>query len=306
VQRFLQDALGVSGEALFDATERHRAASLTVACATDGNHGRAVAWAADLFGCRAIIYIHAAVSAGRAQRIAAFGAEIVRVPGVYEDALMRCAADAAKHGWALISDTAYPGCMDVPRTVMAGYTVMVEEALQQWGGEMPTHVFVQAGVGGMAAAVAAHLRARCGCLAPDIVVVEPERADCCYQSALAGRPSPAVGDLDTLCAGLACGEVSLLAWEILSCSARAFMHVSDAAVVTEMRRLATPISGDPPVIAGESAAVGLAGLITTLQRPAARIALRLGPASRILLFGSEGATDPELYAKLVPNEQAAA
>jgi diaminopropionate ammonia-lyase len=307
VQRFLREALKVSPEALFGASARAKAAGLTVTCATDGNHGRAVAWAAGMFGCRAVIYVHATVSEERARCIAAFGAQVVRVAGVYEDALAQCAADAAEHGWAVISDTAYPGCMDVPRTVMAGYTVMVEEALQQWQGAWPTHVFIQAGVGGMAAAVAAHMLTRCGGAGPDIIIVEPERADCCYQSALAGRPTPATGDLNTLCAGLACGEVSLLAWEVLARLARAFMRVSDAAVVAEMQRLARPTRDDAAIVAGESAAVGLAGLVAAMRQPATRVALRLSANSRVLLFGSEGATDPELYAKLVsPARHAAA
>ncbi len=306
VQQFLQQALGARSCSLFEPQQRQRASALTVTCATDGNHGRAVAWAASLFGCRAVIYLHATVSAGRAKRIADYGAQIVWVPGVYEDALARCAADAAANGWGVISDTAYPGCMDVPRTVMAGYTVMVEEALQQWGADvpatpLPTHVFVQAGVGGMAASVAAYVRTRWGNDAPDIVVVEPERADCCYQSAMAGRPTPAKGDLQTVCAGLACGTVSLLAWDVLALTARAFMRVPDAAVIREMRRLAHPLAGDPPVVAGESAAVGQAGLSAALRQPGMRVALRLGQASRILLFGSEGATDPDLYAELVPS-----
>lgn len=306
VQRHLAETLCVAPQSLFHPAGREAAGRLTVACATDGNYGRAVAWAASVFGCRAVIYIHGTVSDGRARRIAAFGARVVRVPGVYETALARCADEAAAQGWAVISDTAYPGCLATPRAVMAGYTVMVEEALRQWGGKPPTHVFVQAGVGGMAASVAAHLRhcadALCGGARPDVVVVEPERADCCYQSAIAGRPASASGDLDTLCAGLACGEVSLLAWPILSHAARAFMVVPDADVVAQMRSLARPAPGDPAIVAGESAAVGLAGLAVALARPALRIALRLGPASRVLLFGTEGATDPALYERLVAHE----
>lgn len=276
--------------------------AVTVTCATDGNHGRSVAWGAQLFGCRAVIYIHETVSAGREAAIAGFGAKVVRVPGVYEDALRAADQAAAANGWAVISDTAYPGCMQTPAIVMQGYTVMVEEALRQWRQREnipPSHSFVQAGVGGLAAAVAAHLWESLGSARPRFVVVEPVRADCAFQTAKAGRPTPASGDLDTLCAGLACGEVSLLAWEILKGGADVFLTVPDAAVATAMRTLADGADGDPPVVAGESAPAGLAGLIAAAGRPEARTALRLDRDSRVLLFGSEGATDPELFARIV-------
>jgi diaminopropionate ammonia-lyase len=306
VQRHLQQAIGAEADldALLAGRLADRTRPLTVTCATDGNHGRAVAWGARLFGCRAVIYIHETVSAGRERAIAGYGAEVVRVPGVYEDAVRRCAADAADRGWAVISDTAYPGCMDVPRTVMAGYTVMTGEALDQWGAEQwgagpPSHVFIQAGVGGLAAAVAASLLGRYGAAMPRLVVVEPEAADCCYQSARAGRPMPASGTLDTICAGLACGEPSLLAWDVLADLAHAFMTVSDRAVVDEMRRLARPEAGDPAIVAGESAAAGLAGMTACLGDPALAAKIGLDGSSRVLVFGSEADTDPDLYQKLI-------
>src|SRR5690606_22383577 len=162
-------------------------ANITVCCATDGNHGRSVAWGAHNTGCRCVIYIHETVSTGREEAIAAFGARVVRVPGNYDDAVRRAAEDAAAHGYFVVSDTSYPGYMDVPRDVMQGYSVMVEEALDQLGDAAPpTHVFIQAGVGGLAAAVAAHLWETLGPARPRIIVVEPEKADCLYQSALAG------------------------------------------------------------------------------------------------------------------------
>jgi diaminopropionate ammonia-lyase len=312
VQRHLQAALAerlredIPLPALLNGTYRNLTRDLTVAAATDGNHGRAVAWGAKLFGCRARIYIHETVSPGRAAAIAAYGAEVVRVPGVYEDALRRCEADARAAGWTVISDTAYPGCMEVPRTVMAGYTVMVTEAASRWhesgrgvdDPEPPTHVFIQAGVGGLAAAVTASMHSRYGEAMPRIVVVEPERADCCYQSARLGRWTPATGDLDTICAGLACGEASLLAWEILDAAAFAFMTVPDILVAEQMRRLAAPHGKDAPIVAGESAACGLAGLVQALAEPAQAAALGLDKNSRALVFGSEGDTDSDLYKKL--------
>jgi diaminopropionate ammonia-lyase len=175
---------------------------------------------------------------------------------------------------------------------------MVQEAVNampQW----PTHVFVQAGVGGFAAAVCAYFWERSSAQRPVFVVVEPERADCLLQSARAGAVVAVKGDLDTLMAGLACGEVSRLAWDFLASGTNAFVTISDAAAVHGMRLLASPQGGDPVIVAGESAVAGLAALLLTLQDSAASDAICLGPDSRVLLFGSEGDTDPALYEQLV-------
>jgi diaminopropionate ammonia-lyase len=160
-------------------------------------------------------------------------------------------------------------------------------------------VFVQAGVGGLAAAVCAYFWERNTQQRPVFVVVEPERADCLLQSARAGTVVAVKGDLDTLMAGLACGEVSLLAWDFLATGANAFCTIPDQAAVDAMRLLADPQHGDPVIVAGESAVAGLAAAILAAQDPAARAAFGLGPDSRVLLFGSEGDTDPALYEQLV-------
>lgn len=279
---------------------RDIAADITVTCATDGNHGRSVAWGAQLFGCGCVIYIHATVSEGRRAAIARYGAEVVRVAGNYDDAVREADRAAREHGRFVVSDTSYPGYMDVPKDVMQGYSVMVEEALQQWPEDAPpTHVFVQGGVGGLAAAVCAHLWERLGDARGRFVVVEPEHAACLYASAVAGQPVAVHGDLDTLMAGLACGEVSLLAWEVLAAGAADFCTIPDQAAVAAMRLLADPPCGDPPLVAGESAVAGLACALMARSRPELAKQLGLGPDSRILLFGSEGATDPELYRQLV-------
>lgn len=282
-------------------------AESTVACATDGNHGRSVAWGAQTFGCRCVIYVHAGVSANRCDSIAAYGAKVVRVAGNYDDAVRQVSADAAANGWHVVSDTSYEGYVDIPRDVMQGYGLMAQEALEQAlapgpegsGGRMPTHVFVQGGVGGLAAAVCAFLWEHLGPARPRFVVVEPDKADCLYRSAVAGRPTAVVGELDTMMAGLACGEVSLIAWDILQPGANAFMAVSDAAAADAMRLLADGVHGDPPLVAGESAVAGLAGALAAAADPAARAALGLDAASVVLVFGTEGATDPDLYAQIV-------
>ncbi len=251
-----------------------------------------------MLGCRCVIYIHATVSEGRKEAIARYGAQVVRTSGNYDDAVQQADRDARANGWFVISDTSYPGYMDIPRDVMQGYQLMVHEAvsaLPQW----PTHVFVQAGVGGFAAAVCAYFWERDNAQRPVFVVVEPERADCLLQSARAGAVVAVKGDLDTLMAGLACGEVSLLAWDFLATGANAFCTIPDAAAVDGMRLLASPQGGDPVIVAGESAVAGLAAALLAAQDPAARASLGLGPDSRVLLFGSESDTDPALYQQLV-------
>ena len=267
--------------------------AMTIASATDGNHGRAVAWAAARFHCRCVIYIHETVSRGREAAIAAFGAEVRRVPGTYDDAVRACAEDAEKSGWFVVSDTSWPGYTEIPRDIMQGYRLMADEAADQWTGPPPTHVFIQGGVGGAAAAVAAQTRARWG-EAPAVVVVEPERAACLLASARAGHAVAVPGELDTIMAGLACGEPSLLAWAELERAAAAFMAIPDSAAVKAMRFLAAH-----GIVVGESGVAGLAALRLALADPDAARALGLGTDSRILLFGTEGATDPNLYRDLI-------
>ncbi|MFN6999700.1 MAG: diaminopropionate ammonia-lyase, partial [Elioraea tepidiphila] len=225
------------------------------------------------------------------------GAEIRVVPGNYDDAVREAQKQADANGWFVVSDTSYPGYTEVPRDVMQGYRVMADEAADQIGAA-PSHVFIQGGVGGVAAAVAAQAALHFGADGPRLVVVEPDRFDCLYRSAVAGTPTPSPPGPDTLMAGLACGEVSILAFDELLYRADAFMAVPDEAVAPAMRALARGQDGDPGVVAGESAVAGLIGLALALGDPTAA-PLALDASSRVLLFGTEGATDPELYARLV-------
>ena len=272
--------------------------TITVTCATDGNHGRSVAWGAQLLGCQCVIYIHANVSEGRRQAIEHYGAKVIRTSGNYDDAVRQADRDAKSIGRYVISDTSYEGYMEVPRDVMQGYQLMVEEAAQQMD-KMPTHVFIQGGVGGLAAAVCGYFWERFGKARPRVIVVEPERADCLMQSARNGKITAVLGDLDTLMAGLACGEVSLLAWKILETGADAFVVVSDQAAIDTMRLLASPSRGDIPIVAGESAVAGLAAAIGVAKNASQRTALKHDDRSRLLFFGTERDTDPVLYAQLV-------
>ena len=274
------------------ASGRYRHA-ITLASATDGNHGRAVAWAAARFHAKCVIYIHETVSQGRADAIAAHGADIRRVSGTYDDAVRACSRDAETNGWFVVSDTSWSGYTEIPRDIMQGYRLMADEAADQWTGQPPTHVFIQGGVGGAAAAVSTQMRARYR-PAPALIVVEPERAACLLESALAGQPTSVEGDLDTIMAGLACGEPSLLAWQELERAATAFMAIPDAAAVDTMRFLA-----GHGVVAGESGVAGLAGYRLAMADPDARASLGLETGSRVLAFSTEGATDPALYARLI-------
>ena len=274
------------------------ARDLTVCCATDGNHGRSVAWGARTFGCACVIFIHETVSEARKRAIEGFGAEVRRTKGNYDDSIRAAQATAQAEGWIVVSDTSYPGYTDIPRHVMQGYEVMAAEAFEALDAP-PTHVFLQTGVGGMAAAVAAQAKRRWGSARPVIVLVDPDRAACWLDSFRAGRPTAVNGDLDTVMAGLACGDVSLLAWEILKEHGDAVMAITDEAAIAMMRRLARPESGDPPLVAGESAVAGLVALVLAMGDRAAQAALGLGARSRVLVFGTEGDTDPELYRDLV-------
>jgi diaminopropionate ammonia-lyase len=274
-------------------TYRNAIERITVTCATDGNHGRAVAWGAQRCHARCVIFIHATVSQPRADAIARYGAEIRRVPGTYDDAVRACTREAEAHHWHVVSDTSWPGYTEIPRDIMQGYRLMADEAADQWTGPPPTHVFIQGGVGGAAAAISVQCRGRFT-PSPALVVVEPDRAACLYASAELGERTAIPGNLDTIMAGLACGEPSLLAWQELDRAAAAFMAIPDDAAAATLRLLAAR-----GIVAGESGVAGLAGCLLAAADPAARATLALDAVSHVLVFCTEGATDPEHYAKLV-------
>ena len=272
---------------------RHATESMVVTCATDGNHGRAVAWGAQRFHCGCVIFVHAGVSQGRVDAIARYGADVRRVSGTYDDAVREASRQAEANGWFVVSDTSWAGYTEVPMLVMQGYRVMIDEAADQWTGSQPTHVFIQGGVGGLAAAVSVQTRARFQ-PAPALIVVEPDRAACLLASAELGQLASIPGNLDTLMAGLACGEPSLLAWQELDHAAMAFMAIPDEAAVACMRLLA-----DHGIVGGESGVAGLAGCLLAAADPATREMLGLDGSRRVLVFNTEGATDPSVYARLV-------
>lgn len=279
-----------------------------VVSATDGNHGRALAAAAQSLGCRCVIVLHAHVSVEREQAIAAFGAEIVRIAGNYDESVEEAARLARTHGWEVVSDTSYEGYEAVPRDVMQGYGVMAGELLESTpdaGADAETracpwtHVILQGGVGGLAAGIVSLFWERCGERRPQFIVVEPEQADCLLQSAVQGRPARAAGSVDSVMAGLACGETSPLAWCFLQPAVDVFMTVPDAQAEEAMRVLADGRHGDVPIVAGESGVAGLAALQILATRPEWRGATGLDEQARVLLINSEGATAPGVYAGII-------
>ena len=298
----------VAVEELNKPEVRGIAAQMTFACATDGNHGRSVAQGAGLVGARSVIFVHSGVSNERVAAIARFGAEMVRVAGDYDQSVREAARVAAERGWTVVSDTSWPGYERIPGLVMQGYTVIVREALKRLP-QPPTHVFLQAGVGGFAAAVAGHLAVVLGEDRPTVTVVEPARAACVYATAKAGRPVTIAHSQPTVMAMLECYEPSLVAWRVLSRLGDAFMTVDEEEAVAVMNRLARPSGKDPAIVSGESGGAGLAGLIRAAGDRKIRSALGLDAGSRVLIVNSEGATDPGRYAELVgmaPDEVASA
>ncbi|PWK33502.1 diaminopropionate ammonia-lyase [Cupriavidus plantarum] len=270
----------------------------TVISATDGNHGRALAAAAKSVGCACVIVLHANVSAEREEAIAAYGAKIVRIAGNYDASVEEAARLAAANGWEVVSDTSYDGYEDIPRDVMQGYGAIAAEAIRQLRAPV-THVILQGGVGGMAAGVISYLWERYGEKRPTFIVVEPRQADCLYQSARVGYPAKATGSVDSVMAGLACGETSPLAWKFLNESVDVFMTLSDDDAVAAMVTLAAGGARDIPIVSGESGAAGFAGLAVLCADPALRQEVGLDANSRVLLVSTEGATAPQVYRELV-------
>jgi diaminopropionate ammonia-lyase len=287
----------VAPSELLDPAIRSLVAQLTVGCATDGNHGRSVAAGANLVGCKACIFVHDNVNQERVDAIARFGARLIHVAGNYDDAVAEAERVCHSEGWTIVSDTSWPGYERIPRLVMQGYTAMVTEALAQLP-KPPTHVFLQAGVGGFAASVAANISLVLGAARPKFIVVEPDRAACLFESNRVGEPIKIEAGEPTVMAMLECYEPSLIAWGVLSRVADAYMTLRDEDAVAAMNQLARPRDNSAAIIAGESGGAGLGALIAVMRDADARAMLDLNATSRVLLFNTEGATAPKIYRKL--------
>ncbi|MGH7562353.1 MAG: diaminopropionate ammonia-lyase [Gemmatimonadales bacterium] len=277
----------------------------TVSAATEGNHGRAVAWSARRLGLEAVIYIRRAAAPFRVRRIEAEGARVVLVDGSYQDAVLRCASDSAANGWQVVSDTGYPGYLEIPHWIAEGYSTLfheVDEQLRDGGLPPPDLVIVQAGVGGLLHAAVDHWRSRTE--PPTLVCVEPVQADPLLESINTpeGDPVPTRGRVDSIMAGLNAGMPSLSAWPVVRRGVELFLAIEDRYAEEAMRRLARPARGDPAVTAGESGAAGVAALLAlgeAHELARAREFLRLPGDRRALVIVSEGATDPESYERIV-------
>lgn len=289
---FAVDALGARG-ALAGVT--------MLVCASAGNHGRAVARAARVAGLHARIFLDADVAPARVDAIASEGAEIIRVNGTYDDAVRLAAADAAATGGLVVSDTSWDGYEQVPHDIMLGYTQVMDEAAAAWGGEGPPEVvLVQAGVGGLLAAVASWMAWTYGDTRPRLVAVEPARAACVQASAREGRPVTVDGPLTTIMAGLRCGEVSPLAFAALDGLVDAYVAVDDAWCRAAMRQLARPEGTDPCMEVGTSGAAGIAAMLAIhAASPATRETLGLTPSARVMAIATEGVTEPGLWRDVV-------
>jgi diaminopropionate ammonia-lyase len=278
---------GVFAVHQFIATHKDRAAAdIVFTTASSGNHGRSVALGAQSVGARCTIFLPKFTSAEKEAAIRAKGADVIRIDGDYDTAVAECRRQAAAKGWTVISDTSWDGYEDVPRDVMRGYTMLAAEIVREWPAG-PTHVFVQAGVGGLAAAVIGYLWAVMP-KRPVSVIVEPESADCWLQSNKAGRPALASGAADTAMGGLACREISPLTWPVLGIGTDWFMTITEDQVMPARRLYAHPLDGDPALASGPSGCAGLAGLTRICSDKAAFAMLGLDAKSRVLLINSEG------------------
>ncbi|KAG6010347.1 hypothetical protein E4U21_006911 [Claviceps maximensis] len=291
---------------------RHITEHLTVCVSTDGNQGRALAYGAKLFGCHCIIYIHKEVNSNRAQRIKDLGAVVIRVDGDHRVSVERAKEDARMNDWVFVSSSSWDDFDGaVAQDIMNAYMMVVQETISAMDKvQSITHVFVCAGMGSISTAIflgfylhMRDLQRNCASEAiklPRFVVVEPSEADCLLESAKKGSPQMSKGSLSTLMAGLACRSPSPAAWKVLSWLASDFIAVPDSVAVLGMKALADGRQQmDIPVVCGESSAATMGVLIEASRNETLRENLGLSPDSQALLFGLEGATDPESYQKLV-------
>lgn len=275
---------------------------LTFVACTDGNHGRGVAWTARQLGYNAVIYMPKGSTQNRVNHILQQGAQVSVTEWNYDDTVRFVAEQARKSGWEVIQDTAWEGYNDVPTWIMQGYSTMAQEVIVQLQGIRPTHIFLQAGVGAFASVIASIFTTVFEKNPPKIIIVEPDKADCFYKSAQAGKISSVTGDLNTIMAGLACGEPNPVAWKILRYCTDAFVSAPDWMTARGMRILGNPLKGDTRIISGESGAVpmGILSVMTSSDKyKDLRDAIGLNESSRVLLFSTEGNTDTEVYRRIV-------
>mgnify|MGYP003322664964 FL=1 len=268
-----------------------------VSTATAGNHGKSVAWGAKNLGLNCKIFISENVSETRAEEMRNLNAEVVRVKGNYEDSLNFCKEESKKNNWEIIQDVAWPDYELVPKLTMAGYSTIIKEISVQTN-EYITHIFLQAGVGGMAAGLVAGV-ANYFKKVPKIIIVEPENANCVMQSIENNTPTSVDIKKESIMGGMSCGEVSLVPWQILKNSVNNCVSVSDKFVSQTVAMLADKIVCDISIEGGECSTPGITSLISCCNNDETKSALEINENSNILLIGCEGSADIELYQKLL-------
>ena len=269
-----------------------------ISTATAGNHGRSVAWGSQKNGLKCKIFISEFVSESRAEAMRNFGADVIRVKGNYEDSLNECIKQSNQNNWQIVQDVAWEDYKLVPKLTMAGYSVMMKEISEQIKNEKISHVILQAGVGGMAAAMVAGI-ARYLNYIPQIIIVEPDSAACVLASIKTGKIEKISIDKESIMGGMSCGEVSLVPWEILKNSVHYCVTVSDDYVSKTVKYLANNQFSDEKIIGGECSTPGIASLVGLSNNHEIRKTINLNEDSSVLLFGCEGDADEELYQKLL-------
>ena len=292
---------------LASAQTRKKLGDVTFITATDGNHGRGVAWMARRLGQRCVVYMPKGTAPERLENVRRQGAQASILDCNYDGCVHLAEQHARENGWILTQDTAWDGYEEIPTRIMQGYTTIAREIdaqLAEMGEAMPTHILLQAGVGSFAAAMLGYYAARRGDARPLSVIVEPKAADCILRTARAddGKLRFVTGDMPTIMAGLACGEPSTVSWRILDAYADAFLSMPDSAAAGGMRMLGNPLPGDARIISGESGASTAGALREIMVNPALtelREKLNFGPEARVLLISTEGDTDRENYRRIV-------
>ena len=282
--------------------EKRLAKDSVVVCATEGNHGKAVARVGSHLGLRVKVYVSNTIAAERVATLEGEGAEVIAVNGTYDEAVKLAAEDARRAAWVIVSDTAWPGYEEIPRLIMAGYTRLLDECELEWGTDPPGVVLVQAGVGGLAGAVVSWLCWKYGSRRPFTIICEPTSAASYLASARAGTKISAGGPINTFMAGLRCDEMSSIAFPVISRAADAYVAVDDEHCIAAMRALAQPRGEDACITAGPAGACGVAALLLMCQDDRfedLRKASGLGQQSRVFVINTEGATDKQLYQTIV-------
>ena len=271
---------------------------IVISTATAGNHGRSVAWGSKKLGLKCKIFISEYVSEARAEAMRGFGADVIRVKGNYEDSLKECIKQSNQNNWQIVQDVAWKNYMLVPKLTMAGYSVMMKEISEQINNQKVSHIILQAGVGGMAAAMVAGL-ARYLNHVPQIIIVEPDSAACVLASINTGKVEKISIEKESIMGGMSCGEVSLVPWQILKKSVNYCVTVSDDYISKTIKYLANCELSNEKIIGGECSTPGIISLIGLCNDAKIRKKINLNEDSNVLLFGCEGDADEELYQKLL-------